>query len=203
MASSSRILIIDNGTNYLDHFVELLQDYQVETVHWSHDFRAINDADLIVLSGTSYLPVVGAHTLYKHYLQLMKTCDKPIIGICFGFHLIAKAFAKEVETGFFPHFGHFQTHVVNPHPIFCDDNQFIGHYKHAFRIRSMDDSFRVLARYRDGIAMAEHVHRPIVGIQFHPEDHMEELSTDTYFQNTVAYLLEAYGDADSPGSGGK
>ncbi len=185
-----RILIIDNGTQYINHFEALMQDYRLDIVHWREDLDRLDVYDLIVLSGTSYLPVFGAHTWYRRYLQSLHECRKPIIGICFGFHLLAKAYSKAVQLRFQPHFGHYRTTVVRPHPIFYEERSFTGRYKHAFRIRRLGNEFIELARYSNGVAAAEHRYKPIMGIQFHPEDAMDQLSTDTFFQNAVAYLLD-------------
>src|ERR1043165_6755189 len=91
----SEILIVDNTTTLLEKLNQLIPGHHT-VVPWT-DIPNIEDirADLIVLSGASTLPVPGLsgnEDAFGKEMQLIQSFPGPVVGICFGAELVARAF---------------------------------------------------------------------------------------------------------------
>ena len=131
--------------------------------------------DLVILSGGGGEgreiddSIKAGHLWYEDELNFVKSCDKPILGICMGFEIICRAYGSEVE----------EIPVVIKGPAYLkvtrNGRKLLQHRKihqyeaHKWRVRKAPKGFKTLAKSRAGIEVIKHKKRPILATQFHPE----------------------------------
>ncbi len=96
---------------------------------------------------------------------------RPILGICYGHHLLAHHLNGRVEPGRTREFGHAEITVASRRSIFAGLN---GHERawmsHGDHVAALPPGFRVLGATRDcAIAAMGDESRKFYGLQFHPE----------------------------------
>lgn len=167
-----RVLLVDNDSNLLPKLQKLIpgDEFTVK----SDDIEVTNDFDLVVLSG-------GPHHVsedFKKEIELIKS-NKPIIGICFGCELVAVAFGGEVSELPKEQKGVYEIELIDerlggPKKI----KVYEGHKKFISRVPS---EFEVLAQSENGPEIIKHRTLPIWGLQFHPENLVQETDGDELF----------------------
>ncbi|MEM2909459.1 MAG: glutamine-hydrolyzing GMP synthase [Nitrososphaerota archaeon] len=95
----------------------------------------------------------------------------PVLGICYGHQLIARAFNGELERGTLMEYGRTSVRVIKRDVLFMDmPEQFIAWMSHMDSVVRSPFDFKVLAlTERRAVAAMRHAERPIYGVQFHPE----------------------------------
>ncbi len=99
----------------------------------------------------------------------------PILGICYGMHLLAGDLGGEVKRGSRSEFGRTSFTIEQAEPLFKDDSfrdqSFCnGWMSHQDEVLKAPPGFKVLARTENNTMAAIGDHdRKIYGIQFHPE----------------------------------
>lgn len=166
------ILLIDNGTKLLTKLEQLLPGHKV--VHTWRDFTEadIANSDLIVLSGGSAMQLVGNEGEFAREIEFVKTTTKPVIGICFGCEIMAVAFGGALRPLEVKHQGVKEIEVFEEG---ASGPRTIKVYEyHRWIIDQMPEGFEVLGRSKDGPELIGHVSRPLYGLQFHPENFVDE-----------------------------
>lgn len=178
------ILIVDNGTSYLPKLRDLLVGHVIEIKKFGDvDLGHANGFDFIVLSGGHQFPVEGNEKKFKNEIEIIQNAKPPILGICFGFELVAHAFGarlilmKNKEQG-----------IVEIAPsaesILFDGIDTLRVYEsHRWVVESLPHDLVELARSKDGIEIIQHRSRPVYGFQFHPEMFVDQTVGDTIFKN--------------------
>ncbi|NJD75599.1 MAG: aminodeoxychorismate/anthranilate synthase component II [Candidatus Methanoperedens sp.] len=105
-------------------------------------------------------------------LEIIRSSDVPLLGVCLGHQAIAVAFGGEVShspSG--PVHGKTALITHNCNSIYQGlPNPLIGGRYHSLAISKLPGDLEVTARTHDGIIMGvRHKKRPIFGLQFHPE----------------------------------
>jgi anthranilate synthase component 2 len=105
-------------------------------------------------------------------LEIIRGSTIPLLGVCLGHQAIAVAFGGEVNHSPSGPL-HGKTSPVNHSGkgIFKGlPNPLVGGRYHSLAITRLPHELEVTARTDDGIIMGvKHKHRPIFGLQFHPE----------------------------------
>lgn len=162
-----RVLVLDNLDSFTWSLVQLLQTLGATTTV-VRDKLPLNEGpyDLAVLS-----PGPGRPEDHPALLDALRTLTCPIFGVCLGMQAIALHFggavvpAREVVHGrtsaIFHDHRYFFAGIPSP---------FRATRYHSLATAALPDCLEVLARTADGEIMAlQHRHRPIAGVQFHPE----------------------------------
>jgi len=179
-----RVLLIDNGTRYLPELHRLLENDDVETVAWSSvPLEGDHAYDCCVLSGGHTFPVVGHETQLAREFLLVQTITVPVLGICFGFEIIARAFGALLVEQQASERGMLDIEPLQQHPIFSGLRTFRVFENHRWVVQWLPDDLVGLARSRDGFEIVQHRDRPIIGFQFHPEMFPERSDGDDLFRN--------------------
>ncbi len=189
----SHILLIDNTprrggkihprTRLLG---EILRSYPaaVRTIH----HRDVGPASAegaagIVLSGSAHnMSEDATKEAMRSVVELVRDTKLPVLGICFGFHLLLHAYGCEIRRN--PRSGEFRLpdglvkdiHVARGGGIMAAGRHPVN-VAHRDYVRPDDPAlagrFVVHAVSRDGeieyLQYASHVERPIHAVQFHPE----------------------------------
>jgi len=168
-----KILIIDNGTHHLLKIKELLLGSEVTICpYFSISANDCKTYDILILSGGAIHPVVGNEKLFKNELDFIRTIDKPIIGICLGFQLIAYAFGANLQKLNKKEKGIVTINWLDQRSNIFKDfaNKSIKVYEsHKWVAQSLSNSLIGLAKSNNGYEVIKHRTKPIYGFQFHPE----------------------------------
>lgn len=107
---------------------------------------------------------------YEGQMKYVLSAKKPILGICMGFEVIARAYGsqvvqlKEYVTGFK------ELASTKTGQSFIKNNKINQYENHIWRVPTISPKdFDVLADSENGIEMIKHKTRPILATQFHPE----------------------------------
>lgn len=186
-----RVALVNNGTKEPQKLLDLLHGHDVRVFDSSQvPTLTTSEFDLIVLSGSSRFPITENEWLLLPEIDLIKTTTVPLIGVCYGCELIARAFggslvdhgeeSKERDL--------VRVEVVADDPIFRGRTEFEAYDAHRWVIASLPPELRVLARSEHGPEVIRHTERLIWGFQFHPEKMMDKSYGDELFKSLICDL---------------
>ena len=159
---SRTALIIDHDDSFIWNIKFWLEpEFKVSVVHHAQTSSLnLKNYDLIVLS-----PGPKSPEDYPHSLDLLKSLEQPVLGICLGFQMMAVICNGAVEKYSPPKHG--KISLLKAKAPF--DQLAVGRY-HSLRCKPGAD-FNVLATAADdnSIMWSEHKTKKLLGFQFHPE----------------------------------
>ncbi|MGQ9534625.1 MAG: glutamine amidotransferase-related protein [bacterium] len=175
-----RTLIIDcylPNSPQIEHLYKVISDITTDIVE-IRDFSTIGvqeDVRLynaIIISGSQRkLAEIGTFELYANVAELIKTCEKPVLGICFGHQLITKAFYEDVVPMGQRIEGFYMIKRVNHDELFEGlGEKMLVMESHEEMAANVPSEFIKLAESPNcPIEAIKHRILPIYGVQFHPE----------------------------------
>jgi len=122
----------------------------------------------IILSGTALKDNVTLDQPDK--FEWIKTCAKPILGICAGMQTIGAVFGARLEKCW--EIGMVQVTTLTPNPLFS--SSFKVYALHNYSIQPSPD-FDVLADSATCVQAIKHRQKTIYGVLFHPEVRNKEI----------------------------
>ncbi|PUA34393.1 MAG: GMP synthase (glutamine-hydrolyzing) [Candidatus Terraquivivens tikiterensis] len=170
-----RVLVIDFGGQYAHLIARRCRELGVYseivpfTTPLEEAFSGCYETLGIILSGgPRSVDDPGAPRLSAEGLSRVPV---PVLGICYGHQLIARAFGGEVEHGSLMEYGRTSVRIVERDVLFMDvPEQFVAWMSHADSVVRVPPGFNVLAlTERGAVAAMRHAERPVYGVQFHPE----------------------------------
>jgi GMP synthase-like glutamine amidotransferase len=175
-----RTLIIDNympNSPQMETLYKIISGITVHTVEVKdyssisigEDFKYYN---AIVLSGSQRkLAEVGNFDLYTNLVEVLKVCEKPILGICFGHQLISMAFYEDVIPLNEKIEGYYMVKKSGQDELFDGlDEKFLVYESHQEMVKNVPGDFIPLAESPNCTVEAiKHHEKMIYGVQFHPE----------------------------------
>lgn len=181
-----RLLLIDNGTSYLDELKNLLKGEEIELVAFDNiDFERAAKADAIILSGGHSFPVMGNEGRIERELDLIRNGNKPVLGICFGFELIARAFGSTLKEMRNKEKGLISIKARKDDGLLKGIPNLQVFENHSWAIDELSDDLEILASSDDRAEIIRHASKPIYGLQFHPEMLTEKCCGDEIFYNFI------------------
>ena len=166
-----RLLVIDNLTVEMPELNQALSKYSYDIINYQEINATITKGyDKIILSGGHAFTVLYPNKKYKNELNLIKECEKPILGICLGFQLICRAYGTNMSR-----LKIYEKGVLNIEKIKQDillkevPNSFYVFESHHNVVKKTSKDLVPLAVSKDGIEIVRHISKPIWGTQFHPE----------------------------------
>lgn len=144
---------------------------------------ATDNFDAIILSGGHSFTIEGNDSRLNDEVEIIKNSTQPILGICYGFELIAHAFGTKLELLPAKEKGIITIEVVEPDRIFTNIPSFEVFENHRYVVKETTEDLIVLAQSKDGIEAIKHKTRPLYGVQFHPEMFVEQSCGDEIFDN--------------------
>jgi GMP synthase (glutamine-hydrolysing) len=165
------LVVIDYGSQYTRLITRRLRELQVYSVIETPDVTAARlrelDARGVVLSGgpqSVYAP--GAPQLPPELLDT----DLPILAICYGMQLLARARGGEVAPSSVREYGKAVLTAYEGDLFAGTDGEFVAWMSHGDSVRRPPPGFRVTARTADTeVAAMEDAARRHYALQFHPE----------------------------------
>ena len=161
------LLIIDNGSVHTPELIEYFTEHKIKVIKYRRHTRLDSEwADVFILSGGNK-PVIF-NKYYQRELELIRTTDKPIIGICLGIELISRAYNSKFLRGRQRVKG-LRSIAIKPESLGLEDKtQFVVFESHRWKIKHAD-KFEIIGWSDDGMEIIKHPTKPIIGLQFHPE----------------------------------
>ena len=141
-------------------------------------YHVATDIDCVVISGSAARIVNPSHRrIFEETVNLIKNCNLPILGICYGHQLLCWAFGAKVDSLSQPVFDQFEkVRVVDVDEIFAgfakQDTIPLSesHYDYVLK-ESLDQAGFILLADSDSceVEAVKHKTKPFYGVQFHPE----------------------------------
>jgi GMP synthase (glutamine-hydrolysing) len=171
--SSSRILIIDYGSQYTQLIARRVREARVyseihpptRSIDWVRQWKPTG---IILSGGPNSVYDAGAPALDPAVLELA-----PVLGVCYGMNLIAHLAGGAIEPAHRREYGRAEIEVIEPGGLF--DGFDAGErttvwMSHGDQVRGLPDGYVPTARTANSpVAAFRHRERPIFAVQFHPE----------------------------------
>lgn len=166
------IVIVDFGSQYTQLIARRIREQKVFSVilppaSGPAEIRAHRPAGIILSGGPSSVSDPGAPALDPGVLSL----GVPVLGICYGLHLLTVAGGGEVEKADRREYGHTVVTVERESELFREtpSEQRVW-MSHGDRAKRLPDGFVVTAVSTGGVLAAmERADRRLYALQFHPE----------------------------------
>ena len=182
-----KILLVDNGSSYLDKLVGILKPHDVSII----PFSQLNNefyADCVILSGGHSFPILGNEEKFSREINFVKEIKIPIFGICLGFQLIAHAFGAELKRLEKKENGILDIEILEEDQIFKWIDNFKVFENHRWVISKVPTDLIALAKSKDGIEAVKHKSLPIYGVQFHPEMFVDQTCGERILKNFLGTI---------------
>lgn len=173
-----KILIVNNNTKHLAKIKESLVGHQLEIQKYKPGLSFNwEDKDLIILSGgggegqelcDEHKP---GHLWYEDELSFVRSCTKPMIGICMGFEIIARAYGASVTEAPELIKGYRRVIATTEGAKIFGLKHLLQYQSHEWRVEKAPLDFEVLARSETGVEafIKDDKEALRLGLQFHPE----------------------------------
>lgn len=184
-----KTLLVDNGSIHIENLAKLaeLNKCDVTIINYKEIPENLTDYELVILSGSSDFNVNRDSDTFVKEIELIKS-GIPVIGICFGFELIVKAFGQEVTKMNVKVKGAVVINKLSEDTIFRDIENLEVFEAHRYGVEKIESSLIPLAESEYGIEIIKHQSLPIYGLQFHPEELTDKLTGDELFTNILESL---------------
>jgi GMP synthase (glutamine-hydrolysing) len=169
---SERVLVFDFGSQYAQLIARRVRDLNVFCQVVRHDLPAARIAELkpvgIILSG-------GPASVYEAGAP---KCDPgifelgvPVLGICYGMQVACQALGGEVKAAASREFGRATCRIHEATGLFAGVSpETTVWMSHGDQVNAVGGDFLALAATDTcPFAAVRHFHRPVYGLQFHPE----------------------------------
>jgi GMP synthase (glutamine-hydrolysing) len=176
MDKSNTIAILDFGSQYTQLIARRVREAHVycELFPWDappEDVLALRPRGFILSGGPASVYDPGAPSLPDYVLEQ----DIPVLGICYGLHLLARRLGGRVVAADKREYGPATVEFVGPdNPLFASLTSHISHLKvwmsHGDSVEAVPPGFAVLAHSANSpVAAMGDLSRGIYSVQFHPE----------------------------------
>lgn len=179
-----KTLLIDNGSKHTLKLKSLLNGHYVRII--PNKFIKLKDADdfdVIILSGGKINSVIGNKELYENEVGIIKNINKPIIGICLGFELIAHSFGTMLQKLDERIQGIISIKIIKKDKIVNDLENVYAYESHRWIVKKLSENLVGLAESKYGYEIIKHKNKQIYGCQFHPEIITNKTNGHKVFQN--------------------
>ncbi len=168
----------------------------------SRDYQIVTDIDAVVLSGSAARIVQASdRAKFEGVEEIIRNCDLPLLGICFGHQLLCWAFGAEVGSLPEQVASRFEeVRIIRADQIFSGfkEGQTLplaeNHYDYVLKDSLDAAGFTLLAdSVSCEVEAVKHKTKPFFGIQFHPEriviqsetHHEGHCIIENFYKNTV------------------
>ena len=165
------IIILDYGSQYTKLIARRIREEKVysEIVSCNVNIDKIKQfkpKGIILSGGPNSVTEKGSPRITEGVLEL----GVPILGICYGMHLIAHTLKASVEPSNIREYGHAQI-IRKESPLFHNLPESLDVWmSHGDKVSQFNDNFNLIATSNGNIPAAiSHKTMPFYGLQFHPE----------------------------------
>ena len=170
------IIILDFGGQYchliarrirdLGVYSEILPfDVEIEQIRWKQP------KGIILSGGPDSVYEEGSPQLSKEFYDYIFDNNIPVLGICYGLHLIIHQLNGKIEPHDHKEYGKTEIEIVESSKLLdsLNKNEVVW-MSHGDQIKEMPKGFKILARTKTcPIAAFSNDAKKLYGVQFHPE----------------------------------
>lgn len=152
---------------FVDPIADVLKraGFSCRVVHFTEiKENELGEYDRIILCGTALKDNAYAERLES--FSWIKSCRKPILGICAGMQVVGAVFGGRIVPQ--PAIGLKKMEIVSESPLLGEPREIEGYHLHNFGV-SLPEGFGILAGMSERVDAFQHGVRPVYGIIFHPE----------------------------------
>lgn len=172
MTAEDSVLVFDFGSQFAQLIARRVRELNVFCQIVRHDLpaervAALNPKGLILSGGPASVYDAAAPKCDPRIFDL----GVPVLGICYGLQLAAHTLGGKVQSSNKREFGRAELHVAESGGLFAGvpDTSTVW-MSHGDQVVPVQGDFIALASTDTcPVAAARHLHRPIYGLQFHPE----------------------------------
>lgn len=139
--------------------------------------------DMVIVCGGNTYPVNQNKERLSKEMEFIRKTEKPVLGICYGFQVIAEVFGGELSKLATQRKQVVEIKKVKDDPIFAEIFNLEVWENHKYAVTSVGDELEILATSSDGVEIIKHKSKPIYGFQFHPEHKIENEDAVKFLQN--------------------
>lgn len=126
----------------------------------------------VIVSGSQKM--VGDNETEATLLEFLRECRRPLLGICYGHQVLARAYGCLVKKDGQKHLGDEEIFLMKTNGLFAGFPQVFkmreSHEEIVVRDQALEVSFHILAHNASGrVEAIVHRQHPLYGVQFHPE----------------------------------
>ncbi|HVF04408.1 MAG TPA: aminodeoxychorismate/anthranilate synthase component II [Frankiaceae bacterium] len=188
----ARVLVVDNYDSFVFNLVQYLGQLGADVDVRRND--EVQPADVAGYDGVLLSPGPGTPEEAGCCIDVVRTADVPILGVCLGHQAIAVAYGGVVDRA--PELLHGKTSEVHHDDVGVLrglPDPFTATRYHSLAVTEVPAELDVTARTESGVVMAlRHRDEPIEGVQFHPESVLTQGG-----HLLLANWLSQCGDADA------
>lgn len=190
MINKMKIIIVDNGSRHIRALENLCSATGEVEVQSYDDLDKLKDAPntVLVLSGSHNVSVNWHKKLYKKEIQLIQQSKMPIIGVCFGFELIASSYGATLSLRKRRLHRVVNIKQTRDDPVLKNIGRIIAYQSHKWMVKSVASPLIELARSRSEVEVLKHNSKQIYAMQFHPEVGIGKNNGSLLFQNILNSL---------------
>jgi GMP synthase (glutamine-hydrolysing) len=183
------ILILDFGSQYTqliarktresNVYCEIHPFYEnIENIISSN--KNLNLKGIILSGGPASVLEKDSPALSNANLDFIKNNGVPVLGLCYGYHLIAKLFGGEIHKAKHREYGHTYIKTINNTELFRGIKKDLKVWmSHGDSIHKLPKGFLVTSKSKNGIISSyENKMLGLYGLQFHPEVHHTDSGKD-------------------------
>ncbi|MHA1273665.1 MAG: glutamine-hydrolyzing GMP synthase [Promethearchaeota archaeon] len=170
------IIVLDFGGQYCHLIARRIRDLGVYSEILPFDvsierLKEISPKGIILSGGPSSVYDENSPKLSENFFNYIKEYKIPILGICYGFHLIIHQLGGKIEPHKHKEYGKTELKIIKPNGIFrnLERNQIVW-MSHGDQVKDMPEGFEILAETKTTpIAAYGNDKLLMYGVQFHPE----------------------------------
>jgi GMP synthase (glutamine-hydrolysing) len=165
------LLILDYGSQYTQFIARCARELGVYSLIVPFDtpisqVKSHKPLGIVLSGGPSSVYDADAPGITKEVFEL----ETPVLGICYGLHLLTRFFGGKVEASAVREYGRANLTLTSASKII--DRKFDGStvwMSHGDHVAKLPPHFQVVAKSGELIAAIENAEQRIYGLQFHPE----------------------------------
>lgn len=176
------ILILDFGSQYTQLIARKIRESNVYCeIHPFHEDinkliignKNVNLKGIILSGGPASVLEKNSPSLSEENLNFIKEKNIPVLGICYGFHLMAKYFGGIIHKAKHREYGHTNIKITKKSELFDNiKNDLKVWMSHGDSINILPEDFTVTSKSKNRIISSyENKKLGVYGLQFHPEVH--------------------------------
>ncbi len=170
-----RILVVDNHSKHTAKIARLFSGCSINVCECENfDPEKAETFDLVIFSGGSHTYAAdNTKNAYVAEIEFINNATKPVVGICLGCQLIAKAFGGSLSK--------LDEKINGICDIEFSGKKYRVYESHRYVIHDLPPELSVIGYSDTGPEIIRHQTKPIFGFQFHPEVYPRRSDGKTLF----------------------
>ena len=191
------ILVLDFGGQYCHLIARRIRDLGVYSEILPYNvslekIKTINPKGIILSGGPNSVYEKGSPQLPEEFYKYVSDENIPVLGICYGHHLIAHHFKGKIESHDYKEYGQAELNIIKDKGLLEGFNKIETVWmSHGDQVKELPENFNILASTSTcPIAVYANLQKNLFGVQFHPEV-VHTLKGNVVLENFVSKYAKA------------